>query len=144
MGCSLPGCSVHGIFQTRILEWVAISCSRGSSRPRDRTHIFCVFPALEVFSLPLSQKQQSSSPSWESLFPVSQDTRGYPYDLFHGLLPPSSIQPASPCQVLLTLPPLFLSFLPPSYNYKDLCECHGLIWIIQDNLPILGSADYQP
>ena len=34
MECSLPGSSVHGILQTRILEWVAISLSRGSSRPR--------------------------------------------------------------------------------------------------------------
>ena len=37
MDCSLPGFSVHGIFQGRILEWVAISFSRGSSWPRDRT-----------------------------------------------------------------------------------------------------------
>ena len=35
MDCSLPGSSVHGILQARILEWVAISFSRGSSRPRD-------------------------------------------------------------------------------------------------------------
>ena len=35
MECSLPGSSVHGIFQARILEWVAISFSRASSRPRD-------------------------------------------------------------------------------------------------------------
>ena len=34
MDCSLPGFSVHGILQARILEWVAISFSRGSSRPR--------------------------------------------------------------------------------------------------------------
>ena len=33
------GCSVHGISQARILEWVAISFSRGSSWPRDKTHI---------------------------------------------------------------------------------------------------------
>ena len=33
----LPGSSVHGIFQARVLEWVAISFSRGSSQPRDRT-----------------------------------------------------------------------------------------------------------
>ena len=39
--CSLPSSSVHGIFQARILEWVAISFSKGSSGPRDRTHIFC-------------------------------------------------------------------------------------------------------
>ena len=37
MDCNLPGFSVHGIFQARVLEWVAISFSRGSSRPRDRT-----------------------------------------------------------------------------------------------------------
>ena len=39
MNCSPPGSSVHGILQARILEWVAISSSRGSSRPRDRTHV---------------------------------------------------------------------------------------------------------
>ena len=35
MDCSLPGSSVHGILQARILEWVAISLSRRSSQPRD-------------------------------------------------------------------------------------------------------------
>ena len=39
MDCSLPGSSVQGIFQARILEWVAISFSRGSSQPRDRTQV---------------------------------------------------------------------------------------------------------
>ena len=37
--CSLPCSSVHGIFQARVLEWVAISFSRGSSRLRDRTQV---------------------------------------------------------------------------------------------------------
>ena len=37
--CSLPGSSVHGILQARILEWVAISFSRGSSRPGDQTRV---------------------------------------------------------------------------------------------------------
>ena len=37
MGCSPQGSSVHGIFQARILEWVTISFSRGSSQPRDQT-----------------------------------------------------------------------------------------------------------
>ena len=41
MDCrSLPRSSVHGIFQARVLEWVAISFSRGSSRPRDWTQVF--------------------------------------------------------------------------------------------------------
>ena len=39
MDCSLPGSSVHGILQARILEWVTISFSRGSSRPRDQSWI---------------------------------------------------------------------------------------------------------
>ena len=38
--CSLPGSFVHGIFQARILEWVAISFSKGSSWSRDGTHVF--------------------------------------------------------------------------------------------------------
>ena len=42
MVCSLPGSSVHGIFQARILERVAISYSRGSYQPRDRPHVSCV------------------------------------------------------------------------------------------------------
>ena len=42
MKCSLPGSLVHGIFQARILEQVAISYSRGSSQPRDGTHICCI------------------------------------------------------------------------------------------------------
>ena len=42
MGCSLPGSSVHRILQARVLEWVATSYSRGSSRPRDRNSVSCV------------------------------------------------------------------------------------------------------
>ena len=42
MDCSPPGSSVHGIFQVRILEWVAISSARGSSQPRDWTCISCI------------------------------------------------------------------------------------------------------
>ena len=42
MDCSLPGASVHGTLQTRILEWVAIPFSRGSSQPKDQTHVSCI------------------------------------------------------------------------------------------------------
>ena len=37
--CSLPDFSVHEILQARILEWVAMPSSRGSSQPRNRTHV---------------------------------------------------------------------------------------------------------
>ena len=62
-GCSLPGSSVRGIFQAWILEWVAISFSRGSSWPRDQTRVshiagrcFTVWATRGV-----SQKVQTSS-----------------------------------------------------------------------------------
>ena len=42
MDCSKPDSSVHGMFQARIQEWIAISVPRGSSRPRDRTCISCI------------------------------------------------------------------------------------------------------
>ena len=45
MDCSPPGSSVHGVLQARILEWVAMPSSRGSSWPRDRTcisHVYCI------------------------------------------------------------------------------------------------------
>ena len=42
MDCSLPGSSVHGVFQARIFEWGTISYSRGSSQPRDRICFHCV------------------------------------------------------------------------------------------------------
>ena len=41
MNCSLPGSSVHGILQARILEWVALPFARGSSQPKDGTQISC-------------------------------------------------------------------------------------------------------
>ena len=42
MDGNLPGSTVHGIFQARILEWAAISFSSGSSQPRDRTQVSCI------------------------------------------------------------------------------------------------------
>ena len=56
MDCSLPGSSLHGILQARVLEWVAISFSRGSSQPGNQTGV----SALQADSLPieLSGKRQ--------------------------------------------------------------------------------------
>ena len=42
MNCGPPGSPVHGIFQARILEWVAISSSRGFFQPRNQTHVSCI------------------------------------------------------------------------------------------------------
>ena len=62
--CSLPGSSLHGILQARILEWVAISFSRGFSQPRDRTWVsdiagrsFILWATREALSLSLEFAQ---------------------------------------------------------------------------------------
>ena len=86
MYCSLPGSSVHGILQARILEWVAISFSRGSSQPTDWTQVsrivdrcFTIWArAREAlsFSIQFSSVQFSRSVMSDSLRPhESQHTR---------------------------------------------------------------------
>ena len=52
MDCSVPGSSVHGILQARKLEWVVVPSSRGSSWPRDPTHIFCCSCTAGRFTKP--------------------------------------------------------------------------------------------
>ena len=51
--CSLPGSSVHGIFQASIKDWVVISFYRGSSQPRDQTHISYVSWVADKFFIHL-------------------------------------------------------------------------------------------
>ena len=66
MGCSPPGSSVHGILQARILEWVTIFFSRGSSQPRDQTQVSCIAGrhfilwATREVSLPLTPSYSRS------------------------------------------------------------------------------------
>ena len=90
LDCNLPGSSVHGLFQARILEWVAIFYSRGSSWPRDQTHVSCI-SCIDRQILYLCT-------TWE--------TRDTPYPIpvrafkwlpqSKGLLTPLSINPYSP------------------------------------------------
>ena len=56
---SLPGSSIHGILQTRILEPVAISFSRGSSRSRDQTRVSCI--AGRFFTITASREAFQNS-----------------------------------------------------------------------------------
>ena len=67
MDCSLPGSSVHGIFQARVLEWVAISFSRGSSQPRDQTWS----PTLQRDTL-LSVEWDANLPIWRKYLQKTQ------------------------------------------------------------------------
>ena len=71
--CSPPGSSIHGILQARILEWVAISFSRGSSQPRDWTQVSCNALTSEPPGKPLtdliSQGLLARLPSQDSAGP---------------------------------------------------------------------------
>ena len=61
-GCSPPGSSVHGISQARILQWVVILSSRGSSQPRDWTCISCIVSGFFIIwaTRPLAE------PKWDT------------------------------------------------------------------------------
>ena len=72
MNCSLPNSSVHGVLQARILEWVAVSSSRGSSPPRDWTcisYISCIaggFFTAEPSEKPWRGVQHILNQTWAS------------------------------------------------------------------------------
>ena len=71
--CSLPGSSVHGILQARVLEWVAMSSARGSSWPRDRTcmsFVSCIGRRVLYHSRRLGSPQTAST-AWSSLSMLS-------------------------------------------------------------------------
>ena len=63
--CKPMDYTVHGILQARILEWVAVPFSRGSSQLRDRTQVSCI--AGGFFPLPLQKRKKNIVGSPESL-----------------------------------------------------------------------------
>ena len=105
MDCSLPGSSVYGFSQARILEWVAISFSRGSSQPRDQTLFSCL--AGRVFT--------TEPPGKPPLFVYT-----------HGIRTRSSYRtlPASGGQFLRGIP----SRSPPQRTFDRSPGTRGLRW----------------
>ena len=134
---SPPGSSVHGIFQARILEWIAIFFSRGSSQPRDQTlislgarvplkyhqtcfwngddlHFYCIY---KIMLLLFSRQVMSNSlqPPWTVArqtplsmgFPRQEYWSGLPFSSL-GDLPNPGIKPLSPA-----LPGRFFTTEPP-------------------------------
>ena len=72
MNYSLPGSSVHGILQARILEWIAIPFSRGSAQPRDLTQVssiagkfFTVWATIPISNKKFKKKKKSKLGSQE-------------------------------------------------------------------------------
>ena len=117
MNCSPPGCSIHGNLQARILQWVVISFSRGSSWCRDQTPVSLIVG--RCFNLWTIGLVQFSSVSW--LWPTHCDPMdcsmpGFPV---HHQLPKlaqthvrwvgDAIQPSNP----------LLSPSPPSFNLSQ-------------------------
>ena len=99
MDCRPPGSSVHGISQVRILEWVAISFSRGSSWPRNQTHISCIagrFFTTEPPGMPALNGEPKSlqgsllnSPRRESQYLPLQKRTAFYWVTFHQSAPQS-------------------------------------------------------
>ena len=79
MDCSLPGSSIHGILQARILEWIVISFSRGSSKPRDWTWVSCI--AGRLFTIWTREPSQNHLPKlplknhWDQMVPTDNFTK---------------------------------------------------------------------
>ena len=87
-----PSCSVHGVLQARILEWVAITSSRGSSQPRDGTLVFCAScigrqilyhlsiwealpKAVDIYkNVKISQRQPRHTMPWRGAFQLEKIT----------------------------------------------------------------------
>ena len=125
MDCSPPGSSGHGIFQARILEWVVISFSRGSSWPRDQTWVSCIAGWLFTLwaswdSLPiLLFSSISSTDHWGRL--------SYPSLLFFGTLHSDGyIFPFLLCLSFLFYSQLFIR--PPQATILPFCISCWRFW----------------
>ena len=107
--CSPPGSSVHGILQARILEWVAITSSRGSSQPGDWTHVFCASLTFQIDSLPLSHHLGSPDCMYS---PFSKIT------YIHTVLAPHLFRGASQSYLGCCLLDCTPHFAPQKLNWK--------------------------
>ena len=139
---SLPGSSVHGILQARILEWVAISPSSGFSWLRDQTHIFCLgrqilyhlegsFPQDLPPFLPLSSRSSSELVVWSCWGPFH--SLPYPSCVASSALPFTPSCPNSPpwflvlrCSSLISDSGSFHSNLGGTGSYS--CGLRLLFW----------------
>ena len=99
MDCGLPGCFVHGILQARILEWVAIPFSRGSSQPRDGTQVSHI---AGRFFIILAVQFSSVTQSCLSLRPHESQHARPP-------CPSPTVAPSAPCAWNLSLICVFSS-----------------------------------
>ena len=94
MDCSPPGSSVQGILQARILEWVALPSSRGSSSPRDRTCISCIvdgFFSTEPQGKPWHDPKEKSSVTFDISWELQMTPDDQVSGVFSWLPPPNCL-----------------------------------------------------
>ena len=144
--CSPPGSSVHGISQARIQDWLAISYSRGSSQPKDGTHVSCIscigrwvlynsatweaqqginikFLIVGKLKISFRLKRCCCSVSKSSLTLQIPWTAAYlSFTISQSLLKFMSIESVMPFNHLI------LCCLPPSPPALSLSQHHGLFW----------------
>ena len=119
MDCSLPDSSVHGILQARILEWAAISFSRGSSRSRDRTQVSCITDSLptKLCGKPLTARPPGMF-FW--MFLMTSRTVNPFQEIFSLLCPDPSEE--SLCMAAIALWNVFLTLNNKTWNYSLISE----------------------
>ena len=79
MDCSLPDSSVHGIFQARILEWVAVSFSRGSCPSRDQTWVSSITGRFLTNGATREAQKYRGEPRLKCIhFPQQNEATPYP------------------------------------------------------------------
>ena len=140
MDCNPPGSSVHGISQERTLEWVVISVSKGSSQPRDRTHIssilciagrfltnsfqfYCLNSNLYLYTSHTFHPKVSPSGGSKSSFHIhgSQDNECLRWCQYHGrgksgIVALTAIVPNASAQLSHVLLKICISVLIPLVN----------------------------
>ena len=116
MGCSLPGFTVHGIFQARIPDWAAITCSRGSFQSRDQTCVSCITGRLFTT---------------DTIREVKFILDFVYYILMHCPHPPTLFIKAKLSVFVFVF--FFLVFFPPQFVFP-----HLSVWIV--NLPLHMSV----
>ena len=105
--CSLPGSPVHGILQVGILGWVVMPSSRGSSQPRDWTHVSCIqFNSFQSLNRVLLSATPLGSMSGFASLSITNTQSLLKLMSIESVMPSNHI---IPCHPLLLLPSVFPS-----------------------------------
>ena len=140
MDRSLPGFSVHGILQARILEWVAISFSRRSSQPRDQTGVFCTVGRSLLPETPGKSKEKSYCEMACHLPVLTQYPFGFPHPAVILVLPSAGGFCLLLTQIITTLPvddawnPTIWDWFPKAltFSLRFLFIC---LFVLMENTP---------